>query len=131
MRPVRYPVLAATFVVWIPSLNGNSASRTTIMRGSYPSARGRSSDREERVDELVGVERDEVIRRLAEADELDGDAELGLDRKHDAALRGAVELGQHHAGDVHRLRELLRLHEPVLTRRRVEHEEHLGDLAGV
>ena len=61
---------------------------------------------EQGVDELVGVEGDQVADRLAEADELDGDAELGLDGEHDAALGRAVELGQHDAGDVGGLAEL-------------------------
>ena len=55
---------------------------------------------EQGVDELVGVEGDEVADGLAEADELDRDAELGLDGEDDAALGRAVELGEHHAGDV-------------------------------
>ena len=38
------------------------------------------------------------------------DAEIGLDREHDAALGGAVELGEHHSGHTDRLRELRRLH---------------------
>ena len=40
--------------------------------------------------------------------ELHRDAELGLDGEHDAALGGAVELGEHDAGHVDRLRELAR-----------------------
>ena len=42
-------------------------------------------------------------------------------------LRGAVELGQHDAGDVDDLGEHARLLQPVLAGRRVEHEQHLVD----
>src|SRR5881394_1303523 len=41
---------------------------------------------EQGFDELVGVELDEVAGLLAQAHELDGDAELGLDGEGDAAL---------------------------------------------
>src|SRR5439155_17305529 len=85
---------------------------------------------EQRVDELVGVERDEVVDRLAEADQLDRYAQVGLDRERDAALGGAVELGQHDATDLDGLGELLGLYEAVLPGRRIEDEQHLGDLAG-
>ena len=71
---------------------------------------------EQGVDELVGVERDEVADRLADADELDGEAELGLDGEHDAALGRAVELGQHDARDLRGVAELAGLGEAVLAR---------------
>ena len=61
---------------------------------------------------------------LADADDLHRQAELRLDREHDAALGGAVELGEHDAGHVDRVGELLGLHEPVLPGRRVDHEQH-------
>ena len=51
-------------------LTGRKITRNTAQ---YP--RGRSVLGEQRVDELVGVEVDEVVGRLAEADELDRDAE--------------------------------------------------------
>ncbi len=53
---------------------------------------------------------------FAHADDLDGNPELRLDGEHDAALRGAVQLGEHDARDVDCFRELLGLHEPVLAR---------------
>ena len=56
-----------------------------------------------------------------------GDAELTLDLDHDAALRRAVELGEHDAGHVDDLAEHARLDQAVLTRGGVQHEQHLGD----
>lgn len=41
---------------------------------------------EQRVDELVGFEVDEVVEGLAEPDQLDREAELGLDGEHDPSL---------------------------------------------
>ena len=49
--------------------------------------------------------------------------------ERDAALGRAVELGEHHAGEVDGLGELLGLDEAVLPGGGVEHEQHLGDLA--
>src|ERR1700729_4208252 len=43
---------------------------------------------EDRVYERLGVERRQVVGPLAEADQLDGDAELALHGDHDAALGG-------------------------------------------
>src|SRR6266508_915993 len=88
--------------------------------------RGDAALLEEGVDELVGVEVDKVVGLLAEADQLDRDAEVLLDRKDDAALGRPVELGQYHAGDVDCLGELAGLDQPVLTGGGVEHEQHLG-----
>ena len=56
--------------------------------------------------------------------------ELGLDREHDPALGGAVELGEHHARHVDGLGELAGLREPVLTGRRVDDEQHLLERSG-
>ena len=47
--------------------------------------------------------------------------------EHDAALGGAVQLGQHHAGDVDDLGEHPGLHQSVLSDGRVEHQQHLVD----
>src|SRR5690606_27820138 len=60
---------------------------------------------EDRVDEALRVEGRQVVGALAEADQLDRDAELALDLDDDAALGGAVQLGEHDAGDVDDLRE--------------------------
>jgi len=47
----------------------------------------------QRLRELPGVEGLQVVRLLAEADELDGQAEFLLDRHHHAAFARAVQLG--------------------------------------
>ena len=60
-------------------------------------------------------------------DELDGHAELALHRDDDAALGGAVELGQDDARDVDRLGEDLGLLQAVLARGGIEDEQHLVD----
>ena len=54
--------------------------------------------REERFDVGLRVERLQVVELLADADELDRQAELLLDAEDRAALGGAVELGQDDAG---------------------------------
>ena len=72
-------------------------------------------------------ERLEVVGPLAGADEPHRNAQLLADRQHDAALRGPVQLRQHDPRHVHRLREGSGLGDPILTRRRVEDEQGLGD----
>ena len=79
------------------------------------------------VHERFRVERCQVVRAFTQADELDGNAELLLDSDHDAALCGAVELGQHDTGDVHDIAEDLRLNHTVLAGGRVDNEQNLGD----
>src|SRR3954451_12098943 len=75
--------------------------------------------------EVVSVERAQVLERLADADQLHGDAELARDGERDAALRRAVELGQDDAVDRHGLGEELRLAQAVLTGRGVDGEQRL------
>ena len=65
--------------------------------GTSDRARRSAAGSEQRVDELLGIEVDEVVGALAQADQLDREAELALDGDHDAALGRAVELGQHDA----------------------------------
>src|SRR5918995_4684657 len=77
--------------------------------------------------EDVRREAREVADGLALADELDRQARLLLHGDHEAALRRAVELREHETGDAAVLDERLRLCQPVLPGRRVEHEEHLAD----
>src|SRR5690349_13183752 len=96
-----------------------AASAFAIPRSPFRPSRG--SVAEDRVDEGFRLERREVVRTLTEADQLDGDAELALHGHDDAALGGAVELGQHDAGDVDDLAEHARLGEAVLAGRGVEH----------
>src|SRR4051812_27374852 len=67
--------------------------RVRLSRRSAPQAARSVAD--ERVHEGSRVERREVVRALAEADELDRYAQLALYGDHDAALRRAVELGEH------------------------------------
>ena len=68
---------------------------------------GAASSGQQRAREVVGVERAQVLELLADADQLDRDAELVGDRQRDAALGRAVELGQDDAGDADRLAEQL------------------------
>src|SRR5437763_3409625 len=82
---------------------------------------------EERVDELLGIELDQVSGRLAHTDELDGDSQLLLDGQDDPALGRAVELGQDDPGHVDRLAELLGLVEPVLAGRGLDDQQHLPE----
>ena len=55
---------------------------------------------EERFDEFIRVEFCDVLGLFAQADEFHRDVELFLDGDDDAAAGGAVELGEHDAGDV-------------------------------
>src|SRR5688572_4366277 len=71
-----------------PMTTANSTIRLRMSLGRYARGIGSrsASDREEGFDELVGVELDEVLGRLTQADQLDGQAQLGLDGEGDAAL---------------------------------------------
>src|SRR5215204_5509661 len=73
----------------------------------------------------LGIERSQILERLADPDGLDRDAQLTGDRERDAALGRPVELRQHDPGDVDRARELARLAQPVLAGGRVDHDECL------
>src|SRR3954466_554966 len=79
----------------------------------------------ERAGEVVRVKRAEVLERLADADELDRDAQLAGDGQRDAALGRAVELGQHDAVDWDRLGEQLGLAHAVLAGGRVDRQQRL------
>ena len=59
---------------------------------------------EERLDEFFGIEGQQVVHLLADADVADGQVQLARDGHHDAALGGAVELGENDAGDAGRSR---------------------------
>src|SRR5450432_721721 len=52
---------------------------------------------EERIDESLRVERFDILRRFAEADEFYGNIELFLDRHHHAALCGSIQFCKHDA----------------------------------
>src|SRR6056297_338197 len=77
------------------------------------------------------VVRLKVLGGLAHADELDRQLQLAHDGKQDAALAGAVELRDDHAGKVDGLVEPLGLLEPVLAGDGVEHQPDLLRLAGI
>src|SRR6266568_4085814 len=81
------------------------------------------------VDKRQRLERRQVVRALAQPDQLDRHAELPLHGDHDAALGGAVQLRQDDPGDVDDLGEHPGLTQAILARRRVEHEQHLVDRA--
>src|SRR6266508_5604070 len=93
--------------------------RTGVVHGTLRVAANQS------VDELGRVERRQVVGALPEADQLDRDAELALDRDHDAALGGAVQLGQDHPGHVDHLGKDPGLLKAVLAGGRIEDEQRL------
>ena len=82
-------------------------------------------------DELVGVEGAQVVDALADADVADRQLQPFGDGEQDAALGGAVELGDDDAGEAHRLVELHGLVEGVLPRGAVHHQPHLVGCRGV
>src|SRR2546426_11821051 len=100
-----------------------SARRTQRSRSAGEIARpkaGSDALREERLDECLGVEWQEVADLLPHSDEPHRDVEGVLDRKHDPALRGRVELGQDNSGQADGLVERLGLSQSVLPGRRLE-----------
>ena len=88
-----------------PSPRAASASAWRISCRSPGAARG-TFGAHERTGERLGVEREQVVRLLPDADEADRHVELAHDRDRDAALGRAVELGQDDAGHADGLREL-------------------------
>src|SRR5690554_5695011 len=92
----------------------------------FPQYAAGEASGEQGLDEVLGDEGGEVVRALAQADELDRHAELALDGDDDPALGGPVELGEDDAGDVDDLGEDLRLPQAVLARGRVQDEEDLA-----
>lgn len=81
--------------------------------------------RQQAFDEGLCVKFHQVVDLLADADEADGQTEVLPHRDRAAAAGRAVELGQHHAGGVGGLAELLGLADGVLARNGVEHQQHL------
>ena len=112
------PLLLKLTIRKVPGV-GAAAAGTEI---ANPENMGTSG--EDAVDETFRIERSEIVRAFAQADELDGHAELLLHGDDDAALGGAVELGQDHAGDADRFGEHLGLRHAVLAGGGVEHEQH-------
>src|SRR5690625_341776 len=88
--------------------------------GGLPSVRGSG---EQGLDELLGDEGPQVIDLFADADKANGQPQLLADGKDDAALGGAIELGQGDARYPHRLLEVAGLAESVLACARVEHQQ--------
>jgi hypothetical protein len=84
----------------------------------------------QRLRELFRIERLQIVRLLAETDELDRQAEFLLDRHDHAAFARAVELGHDEAGERHGLVKFARLIQRVHAGRRVEHEQDFVRRAG-
>src|SRR5574338_1358522 len=80
--------------------------------------------------ELGGVEGEEILRLLADAEELDGDVDRLVYREDDATLRRAVELRHHQPRYRYRGAEGLRLLHRVLADGAVEHQQGLVWRAG-
>ena len=93
------------------------ASRDRVARRRRPSTSALAN--------ALRIEGAEVLGLLADADEADRQSELACDRDHDAAARGAIELGQHQARDAERGVKLLRLRQRVLALIGIEHQQHL------
>ena len=68
----------------------------------HPDFRNGSGVRQERIDELGGAERAQVVDALAHANEGERDRVLARDGGHDPSLRAAVELGEDEAGELRR-----------------------------
>src|SRR5438045_2347680 len=85
----------------------------------------------ERLDERGGVELAEIRHFFADAHEPHRDLEVVADAEDDPALGGAVELGEHDAGDPHGLLEDLSLRDGVLAVGGVEHQQGLVRRGGV
>ena len=66
----------------------------------------------------------EIAHLLSNTDKTHRKVQLAGDGNGDAALGGAVELGQHDAGDTGELRELARLLQAILARGRVHHQQN-------
>src|SRR4051794_19697160 len=88
---------------------------TTRVPSPSPRSLASTLDLQQRAGEVVGVERAQVLERLADPDQLHRHAELLRDCERDPALGGPVELGEHDAVDVDRVTEHHRLAEAVLA----------------
>src|ERR1700677_2493556 len=72
---------------------------------------------------------DQVVDAFTDANELHRNAEIALDRNHDAPAGRAVELGEHDASHARRRQELSSLAERILAGRRIEDQQRLKHLA--
>src|SRR4051812_48315683 len=133
--PVRGGVAAATRLSASRRRTGADGSAIARRHAGAPQ-RGQTTPRSRRIRginrltdqrprEVLRVERAEVVELLADADELDRQAELVRDRDRNAALCAAVELRQDDAGDARRFLEQPGLLQAVLARRRVDDEQRL------
>ena len=75
--------------------------------------------------EGVGIEGLQIVQPLAHADEFHRQLEFVFDGEHHAAPGGAVELGQHDAGQLRHLHEFLGLVDGVLAGGGVQHQQDL------
>src|SRR5439155_2929740 len=88
---------------------------------------------EQRQDELVRIERPQILRAFAHPQVADRDPGLLADRDRDPSPRRPVELGEDDPGDPQGLRERPRLRNGVLASGCIENEQRLvwrsGNLA--
>ncbi len=77
-----------------------------------------------------GLEGQQIVHFLANADVADGQVEFAGDRDDDAAFRRAIELGENDAGNAGAFGELAGLFEAVLAGGGVEHEQDFMGRAG-
>jgi len=73
----------------------------------------------------------QIVDAFPHADKADGLGALAGNGGDDPALGGAVQLGQHQAGDVERLIEGFHLSQGVLADIGVQHQDHLVGAGGV
>src|SRR5690606_212481 len=86
----------------------------------YPTA---PASGQQALGEAGGMEWLEIVELLAGAQEPDRQAELAAKRRHGAATRAAIQLGDDEAGGRHGLGEEPALLDGVLSHRAVEHEQ--------
>ena len=78
--------------------------------------------RQDGLQECRTVKVDQIVNALANADQLDRNTQSCRNSDHDAALSGAVQLGEDDAGQLGSLVELLSLMNRILTSGRIQHE---------
>src|ERR1700735_3500919 len=79
----------------------------------------------ERVNVRLRVKWHQIVNLFACADEADRQVEFARDGHHDAALGGAIELGEYDAGAARMAPEFAGLVESVLPGGRIEHQQHV------
>src|SRR5690606_33097328 len=101
--PLAVPVVLAALGAF--AFTRRAVGVCPVRRGADGPRRAGAGPLQDRVDERLRVEGREVVGALAEPDEFDRHAEFPLHLDDDAALGGAVHLGQHDPGDVDDLGE--------------------------